>query len=643
MWTKKNTDQDVLFESGTAWFAAPYNVSSITKPKKIKDWEGDSTFYDVISKAVRWNRPRAEKQLDDLSDIALDYTLTVVKAKQTFTTGAKGENLPPTVFHADRDGVFDGEIIQLRSLVDKGGDTDVKAQESQIDKWRKSVSSPVTDDIANFLKQACELTDSEMIYVRELIRVYDLVRCYMVMWVVDESFKNHINSERVAAVYSGNDYVWDNVKQCVLKTLVDISPEARLATFINYKRPNSETAILFLARQMAVRSKMEGDHVPKDRRIILPESVYLNYTVGQMSDREILDYDIPACGDDFEKKHTDGKTWTLAKVKEHVDKAHKPVRFQGANTAITKLIAHIRSPPEPGKPEKAKQKYRNEKTGRGDRQLTQKKPYEVYKNMPPQLKRPNPKDQYKGKPISSKAQQQLYDDIKNGNCTRCHKAGHWRGSPKCEVKTPHSWEPKIDEKKAGYWTGLAKFQGKLTENPEGRWTEIDELEYRPQLLQVNRFACLDDSNSDEVSSDNASQDSGSDGSFLPDMSFASASVSDDELRDSIDDAAETAEMDKWFEPSHGNPEPPSTYFQQPEPALPLPEGPTFTMPIELYYEDWKPGGGPTQFRGDQRSGGGGERVVAAFCFCGARGRVRAGAALMSKVAFRVSPSPRVPL
>ena len=59
MWTKKNTDQDVLFESGTAWFAAPYNVSSITKPKKIKDWEGDSTFYDVMSKAFRWNRPRA--------------------------------------------------------------------------------------------------------------------------------------------------------------------------------------------------------------------------------------------------------------------------------------------------------------------------------------------------------------------------------------------------------------------------------------------------------------------------------------------------------------------------------------------------------------------------------------------------------
>jgi len=64
-----------------------------------------------------------------------------------------------------------------------------------------------------------------------------------------------------------------------------------------------------------------------------------------------------------------------------------------------------------------------------------------------------------------------------------------------------------------------------------------------------------------------------------------------------------------------------------------------TLGFDMY---WKPGGGPTQLRGDQRSGGG-ERVVAAFCFCGARGRIRAGAALKSKVAVRVSPSPRVPL
>jgi hypothetical protein len=245
-----------------------------------------------------------------------------------------------------------------------------------------------------------------------------------------------------------------------------------------------------------------------------------------MSDAEIREHETPSVGDDFKK-------WTLAKVKEQVDKAPKPIRFQGYKTAITKMIDLHSNSAEPVK-KTVKQKRGNEKEKA--KTHTSKKPHGVFKSLPDKLKRPNPADECKGKPISNKAQQQLYDDVKNGNCARCHKAGHWRGSPKCEVKSPHSWEPKFDEKKMGYWTGLAKFQKKLTENPEGRWTEIDDLERRPQLLQVNRFACFDDSDSDNVSSDNGSQCSGSDGSFSPDVSFASASVSDDELRDSIDDA-----------------------------------------------------------------------------------------------------------
>jgi hypothetical protein len=149
MCSKKGADQDALFESGFEWFSAPYNMSSITKPKKVKDWEGDQTCYDVISKDVRWHKPRAEKQLQDLSDIALDYTLNIVKAKQTFAAGVKGENLPPTVFHADRDGIYDGEIIILRALLDKAGDRDVKAHDAQIDKWLKDKTSSVDDDASS--------------------------------------------------------------------------------------------------------------------------------------------------------------------------------------------------------------------------------------------------------------------------------------------------------------------------------------------------------------------------------------------------------------------------------------------------------------------------------------------------------------
>ena len=569
MWTKKNTDQDVLFESGAAWFAAPYNLSSITKPKKIKDWEGDQTCYDVIANSVRWSHSRAEKQLEDLSDIALDFTLTAVKGKQTFTTGAKGENLPPTVFHADRDGQLDGEIIQLRGLLDKDGDRDNAAQDAQVEKWRKDKHSIVDDESATLLKQACDLTDSEVLYVRELVRVYDLVRCYMVMWVVDASFKNHINSERTAAIHGGNVYGWADARKCILRTLVDISPEVRLAKFVDYKRPNSETAILFLARQMAARAMMEGDHVPKHRRITLPESVYLNYTVGQMSDREILDYDIPACGDDFTKLHTDGKKWTLTKVKEHVENAHKPVRFQGCTTAITKMLVHIRTPPDDKPAKGQKQKYDRTKEP-GKNHSPPKRPYENFKNLPDKLKRPNPDDKYKGKSISNKAQQQLYDDIKNGNCTRCHKSGHWRGSPKCEVKTPHKWETKLDDKKMGYWTGLTVFQGKLGTDLEQRCMEVQpQLEFRPQLL-TNRFANFADSESDE-----------SDFSLLP---LRDISVSSGEIEDSIDfdcsaaEAYEAANATENFEPStYGSNDPPDNSQQ------PFSDGPTFEMPRELYY------------------------------------------------------------
>ena len=65
----------------------------------------------------------------------------------------------------------------------------------------------------------------------------------------------------------------------------------------------------------------------------------------------------------------------------------------------------------------------------------------------------------------------------------------------------------------GYWTGLAKFQKKLTDNPEGRWTEID-FEFRPQLLR-NSFACLAFSDSNDTVSDTVSQNSVDEDSVLP--------------------------------------------------------------------------------------------------------------------------------
>ncbi len=64
-----------------------------------------------------------------------------------------------------------------------------------------------------------------------------------------------------------------------------------------------------------------------------------------------------------------------------------------------------------------------------------------------------------GKKIASEAQRQLYDDIKRGQCTRCHKGGHVRR----DCKEPQEkWEEKFDKEKEKYWDSVAKWQSKAT-------------------------------------------------------------------------------------------------------------------------------------------------------------------------------------
>ncbi len=60
-----------------------------------------------------------------------------------------------------------------------------------------------------------------------------------------------------------------------------------------------------------------------------------------------------------------------------------------------------------------------------------------------------------GNKIASEAQRQLYDDIKRGNCTRCHKGGHIRKYCQ-EPKVKR--EEKFDKEKIQYWDSVVKWQ-----------------------------------------------------------------------------------------------------------------------------------------------------------------------------------------
>ena len=66
-------------------------------------------------------------------------------------------------------------------------------------------------------------------------------------------------------------------------------------------------------------------------------------------------------------------------------------------------------------------------------------------------------------PLQSSSLLPLDDDIKRGQCTRCHKGGRIRKTCK---EPPAKWEDKFDKEKGQYWESVLKWQAKATSNPK---------------------------------------------------------------------------------------------------------------------------------------------------------------------------------
>jgi hypothetical protein len=114
--------------------------------------------------------------------------------------------------------------------------------------------------------------------------------------------------------------------------------------------------------------------------------------------------------------------------------------------------------------------------------------------LPDGLKRPDLEAVVDGNKIASESQRQLYDDIKRGNCTRCHKGGHIRK----DCKNPKAkWEDKFNKEKAQYWTSVLKWQQRASEQKG----TIDKQPSKPPTLHIKpekRFNILSqDSDSDD--------------------------------------------------------------------------------------------------------------------------------------------------
>ena len=486
MWESKDQTLDVNYNTDHIWFDG-INGLPVQKPVEIRKWE-ESKCHKLVEKT--FPRVKADKMLTDLSSIALEWAKTYVRQRQTFKLNTKGENMAPLAFQQDPDGNYlalaiqlrnagdassflgpydDGRSIQIEPL-DKGESDDgekdgsperkpatertpsarlkvpatpanaeeqkFRQQKALIDEWVADKRHPATETCRHILELYAQLNDSEFSYVSDLHLVYDEARCFFLQWVLGKEIKELVNSARISAIQAGNKFTWKHAKAEILRSLTDVTLTARFLALARLRRQQGTTAKLWVSQVMTRKALLEDTKL--DNPITLPESLYLEILVGQMSAQETTVFDgCPAIGDNLSAVNSRGaKRFTLEKIKNSIDACSNPPYFRGVKTPITDLLDLTDPKPAKEKRDQTKtpankdsQARSNAKTPANTQQsskpyLARRPAHEQPAKFPDGLKRPDLEAVVDGNKIASEAQRQLYDDIKRGNCTRCHKGGH---------------------------------------------------------------------------------------------------------------------------------------------------------------------------------------------------------------------------
>jgi hypothetical protein len=311
------------------------------------------------------------------------------------------------------------------------------------------------------LELYAQLTDDEFLYVQELERVYDESRCY----------KELVNSARISAIQQGKKFTWTQNRVEILKSLSDVTLTARFLALSRLKRKNGSTARVWISQILTRRALLKDTRLPTP--IVLPETLYLELTVGQMSAQETTLFECPCIGDDLNARNRAGQMrWTLERLRATIDACSNPPQFRGVKTPITELLEQETvtkvAPPKPSSIPQDKRKlhqHATEKTATTNHKSHTKRPaHELPSSLPAGLKRPDLTATVDGKLIASEFQRQLFDDIKHGSCVRCHAKDHARATCKEPIGR---WETKFDENKDKYWAGTLKWQQKAQQEKTG--------------------------------------------------------------------------------------------------------------------------------------------------------------------------------
>jgi hypothetical protein len=192
----------------------------------------------------------------------------------------------------------------------------------------------------------------------------------------------------------------------------------------------------------------------------------------------------------------------LDKLKRSIDACSNPPYFRGVSTPITDLLGSAE--PKVAKQKRDQTKTKAEKTkdnkanptpnetAKGDHKhphLTRRPAHEQPSKLPEGLKRPDLDATVDGKKIASESQRQLYDDLKRGNCTRCHKGGHIR---KDCTEPKAKWEDKFDKEKTQLRLASSSGKQKLLNrklHPETRRLPLSTS--NPNLKRVSKYLPAD--------------------------------------------------------------------------------------------------------------------------------------------------------
>ncbi len=318
-----------------------------------------------------------------------------------------------------------------------------KKQREIITSWVDDPRHAADASCRHALELYAQLNDSEFLYVSDLQTTYNEARCFFLQWVLGKEIKELVNSARISSVQAGRKFTWIHARAEVLRSLTDITYTVRFLALARLKRQTGTAAKLWISQVLTRKAILEDPKLPVP--ITLPEALYLEILVGQMSAQETTVFDCPSIGDDLSAKDGRGRAkFTLERIKRSIDDCSNPPHFRGVKTPVTDIM----DPTEPKIPKEKRDQTKHtghKATPDKDRQkrdqtkdptkthLARRPSHEQPNKFPTGLKRPYLDAVVEGKKIASEAQRQLYDDIKRGQCTRCHKGGHIRR----DCKKPH--------------------------------------------------------------------------------------------------------------------------------------------------------------------------------------------------------------